>query len=183
MDKSKKITQIPENLIENENFIIFGEDFARYPNPLEHMLRPLFDKNNFIWVETIGLRCPRLTLYDLRRIVEKLSKWLTPKIKSSPQSPIPANIFVITPFMIPFTKYKCVRLFNKWNVIRKTRQALKTQQITHPITVVSVPNACDFVGAFHEKLKVYYCSDEFSLWPGLDTSLVNQFEKKINCQC
>lgn len=190
MEKSKTIKLNQSEFIKGENFIIFGEDFARYPNPLEHMMRPLFSSNRFIWVETIGLRSPRISLYDLKRIIEKLKKWFgLKKIKDNndnhdnhdnqTKNLIPESIIVLTPFMIPFTKLRLVRIFNRWNVLRLTKQALITHQMVNPITVVSVPNACDFIGAFSERLKVYYCSDEFSLWPGLDTRLVGKFEKKL----
>lgn len=180
MDQSKTIMSLKNGLIENENFIIFGEDFARHPHALEHVLRPLFLKNKFIWVETIGLRSPRLSLYDLKRIAEKLSQWIG-GAKKTPfkKSDIPENIFVIAPFMIPLNQFTLIRKFNQWMVVREVRKAQATHKITDPITIASVPNAADYIGSFEEKLKVYYCVDEFSLWPGLNKSLVEKLEKKL----
>jgi hypothetical protein len=163
--------------IKGENFIVFGEDFNRHPHALEHLMRPMFKDNQFIWVETIGLRSPKFSLYDLKRIVGVASKWITTTKKEKRE--IPANVFIVSPFMIPYTQLKIVRKFNKWQVKKGVNKILKTKKIESPITVASVLNACDFVGDFNEKLKVYYCVDEFSLWPGLDTKLVASFEKSI----
>lgn len=164
-------------LIKNENFIVFGEDFARHPHALEHMLRPLFNDNKFIWVETIGLRSPKLNFYDLKRIGGKIQQWFfKPKEESIV---VPANVIIVSPFMLPFTQFSLVRKFNQFQVQRKVNDALKANNITKPITIASVLNACDFVGLFNEKLKIYFCVDEFSLWPGLDMQLVSGFEKKL----
>jgi glycosyltransferase involved in cell wall biosynthesis len=179
MDKSKKIISMDNKIIQNENFIIFGEDFARHPHALEHVLRPLFKQNRFLWVETIGLRSPRFSLYDMKRIYEKLSKWLGGAKDKQQLIKIPENVIVIAPFMIPFNQFESIRKFNQWNVIRNIRIALTTNNLINPISISSVPNACDFIGSFQERLKIYYCVDEFSLWPGLDKQLVEKLEKKL----
>jgi glycosyltransferase involved in cell wall biosynthesis len=179
MEKSKKIIILNDGLVQNENFIIFGEDFARHPHALEHVLRPLFPTNRFLWVETIGLRSPKLNLYDFKRILEKIGKWFFKEKNKSNKLDIPQNIFIISPFMIPFNQFSIIRKFNKWNVVRKTQQALIDHKMNNPITIASVPNACDFIGSFGEILKIYYCVDEFSLWPGLDKNFVESLEKKL----
>lgn len=164
--------------MKGKNFIIFGEDFGRHPHALEHLLRPLFDTNLFLWVETIGLRSPRFNIYDFKRILEKLVAWLGTSLNKDIQRP-PANVIVIRPFMIPFNQFSLIRWFNQWNVVRKVNLEITKRKILKPISISSVPNACDFVGAFHEQLKIYYCVDEFSLWPGLDLVLVNKLEEKL----
>jgi glycosyltransferase involved in cell wall biosynthesis len=179
MEKSKKIMVLNDGLIQNENFIIFGEDFARHPHALEHILRPLFPTNRFLWVETIGLRSPKLSFYDFKRIMEKIAKWFFKENSKSNKLDIPENIFIISPFMIPFNQFSLIRKFNKLNVTRKIKQALITHEMSNPITIASVPNACDFIGSFQEQLKIYYCVDEFSLWPGLDKNFVEKLEIKL----
>ena len=168
-----------EKLLEGEHFIIFGEDFARHPHALEHLMRPLFSKNKFIWVETIGLRSPKLNLYDLKRILEKLSNWFVKSKQQQEKIIVPENVTIVNPFMIPLPQFPLVRKFNQWMVFKKVKEAMIANNIKNPITIASVPNACDFIGHFNEKLKIYFCVDEFSLWPGLDTKLVASLEKKL----
>lgn len=161
-----------------QDFIVFGEDFARHPHSLEHLLRPLFSSNRFVWVETIGLRSPKLSLYDLKRIAEKLLGWFGPK-KPQALRQVPETITIVSPFMIPFNQFALVRAFNKWSVSRSVGQVLKAQSFKDVITVTSVPNSCDYVGNFNERLKVFVCVDEFSLWPGLDYGLVHSMENRL----
>jgi glycosyltransferase involved in cell wall biosynthesis len=162
-------------LIQDELFIVFGEDYGRHPHALEHLLRPLFPYNHFLWVETIGLRSPKLTIYDLKRILEKLLKWAK---RNSPKAEIPSTVEIIRPFMIPYNQFRLVRAFNRFSVKRAVRKALD-RQTKAPITITSVPNAADYIGEFNEKLRVYFCVDEFSLWPGLNYNLVKTLEDDL----
>lgn len=164
-------------LIKDDIFIVFGEDFGRHPHALEHLLRPLFHNNQFIWVETIGLRSPKLNFYDLKRILEKIKKWFFP-VEIVERS-IPENIKMVNPFMIPYSQFQIIRAFNKYMVKRAVNKTMKNFGMNRPITITSVPNACDYVGIFNERLKIYYCVDEFSLWPGLDNKLVANLENKL----
>ncbi|WP_413577682.1 glycosyltransferase [Bdellovibrio sp. HCB290] len=167
-----------DKLLQNRDLIVFGEDFARHPHSLEHLLRPLFLSNRFIWVETIGLRSPKFNLYDLKRIAGKLAGWFgskTPQV----QRQVPANISIVSPFMIPLNQFSLVRAFNRWSVARAVNKAIQGLKFKDIITVTSVPNSCDYVGDFNETLKVYVCVDEFSLWPGLDYDMVRKMEQRL----
>ena len=81
--------------------------------------------------------------------------------------------------MIPLNFISLIRSFNKWNVKRCTNKVLNELQIHNPILITSVPNACDYIGIFSEVHSLYYCVDEFSLWPGLNYSLVKKLEEKL----
>ncbi len=162
--------------MERKFFIIFGEDFDRHPHALEHILRPLFGEHQFLWVETMGLRSPKFNLYDLKRAFEKISRMFSGNTPSQKRPP-PKNVKVISPFMIPFNQFNLIRFFNRWSVLREVKKHLPDG--INPISITSVPNSCDYVGAFNESLKVYFCVDEFSLWPGLDYELVKKMENKL----
>lgn len=168
MDQGRKV--------KNRDFLIFGEDFARHPHALEHLLRPLFKDNRFIWIETIGLRSPHFSFYDLKRIASKLKKWFV-----NDERVLEANhqVQVVSPFMIPFNQFSIIRKFNQWSVLRKVRKLTQEFRFENIISISSVPNAADYIGHFNEKTKVYYCVDEFSLWPGLNYDLVNTLEKDL----
>lgn len=171
---------IKDGIIHDQVFIVFGEDYQRHPHALEHVLRPLFEKNRFIWVETIGLRSPRLSLYDFKRVLEKLGKFFFRAKGVSLKEKLPEDFIILTPFMIPFNQFSPVRKLNEWNVKRSIKNELERESSKiRPISITSVPNACDYIGHYNEILKVYYCVDEFSLWPGLDYSLVNKMETKL----
>ncbi len=167
------------NLISKKNIIVFGEDFARHPHSLEHLLRPLFLTNQFIWVETIGLRSPRLSLYDFKKITLKIFRWFSSNQKISKVTQKPNSIHIVAPFMIPYNQFSIVRRLNQFSVLRAVRKKMSELKFKADYTITSVPNSCDYVGNFGEKKVIYMCVDEFSLWPGLDFKMVSAMEKKL----
>ncbi len=167
------------NLLTNKDLIVFGEDFARHPHSLEHLLRPLFDNNRFIWVETIGLRSPRLSLYDFKKICLKIFRWFSSEKKISATSKKPESIHIVTPFMIPYNQFSLIRWFNKYSVLKSVQKKMIELNFKADFTIASVPNSCDYVGNFSEKKIIYVCVDEFSLWPGLDFNLVSKMESML----
>lgn len=56
--------------------IVFGEDYKRHPHCLEHLVNQLVPYNRILWVETVGMRNPTISLYDFKRALEILKKWL-----------------------------------------------------------------------------------------------------------
>ncbi|MCB0451098.1 MAG: hypothetical protein KDC97_13360, partial [Confluentibacter sp.] len=48
-----------------------------------------------------------------------------------------------------------------------------------PLFVSTVPNACDYINILNRNLTVYYCVDDFSLWPGLNQDLVRKMENQL----
>ncbi len=167
------------DFIQDEIFIVFGEDYDRHPHALEHVMRPLFEKNEIIWVETIGLRSPKLSFYDVKRIIEKLKTWFRPSNTSKISKPLPEKFYIVSPFMIPFNQFALIRKFNQYSVEKAVSKELELLSKKAPILITSVPNACDYIGHFNEKFKLYYCVDEFSLWPGLDLKLVKKLEDEL----
>lgn len=174
MEKSSTL-----NFIKDQTFIVFGEEFARHPHALEHLLRPLFPYNHFLWVQTIGLRSPKFSLYDFYRSIEKIRSWISLTRAKKLKEKKPINVTIINPFMIPFNQFFLVRKFNQWSVQNAVKKILKKKSPSQPISIASVPNACDYVGCFNEKLIIYFCVDEFSLWPGLNQVFVQNLEKTL----
>jgi glycosyltransferase involved in cell wall biosynthesis len=48
-----------------------------------------------------------------------------------------------------------------------------------PLLLTTLPNAVDYLGAFAEKAAVYYCVDDFTLWPGVNRRLVADMEARL----
>lgn len=154
-------------MIQGKDFIVFSDDWGRHPFSCQHIMEHFLPHNRLLWVQTIGLRTPRLTLYDMRRSLEKITSWVAPK-DTGRQAPLPENLHVLSPVMIPFNTFPMVRLFNKRSVVHAVRQAMHTLGMHNPILLATLPNACDYVGCFEESLVIYYCVDDFTLWPGMN---------------
>lgn len=159
------------------DFIIFSDEWGRHPSSCEHIAKQLLKTNRIIWVNTIGMRTPQLTVYDLKRSIEKLVSWFGPS--AVVDSHLPSNLEVLNPIMLPFNNIGIIRKLNKIFVKRAVCRAMKNSKISNPIVVASVTNVADYVTLFDAQSVVYYCVDEYVEWPGADRNLVIEMEEHL----
>jgi glycosyltransferase involved in cell wall biosynthesis len=161
-------------MLSGQDFIVFSDDWGRHPFSCQHLMRQFLPHNRVIWVHTVGMRRPRLTLYDLKRSIQKLRSFTT----SSDPVDLPRNLTTLSPVMLPFGN-PLVRRFNRDSVVRTVRRKMAELEFHDPILLTTLPNATDYLGAFEEKAAVYYCVDDFTLWPGVNRRLVAEMEEKL----
>jgi glycosyltransferase involved in cell wall biosynthesis len=160
-------------MIKNKDFIIFSDDWGRHPFSCQHIMKHFLNDNRILWVNTIGMRNPRLSIYDIKRAVGKLKVWGRPH---EYETDIPVNLTVIAPIMIPYNSIDSIRNWNRNSVVRKTREWSERLGFRDPILLATVPNAADYIGHLGESAVVYYCVDEFSEWPGVLEKLTRELE-------
>ena len=175
-------------MLQDKNFIIFSDDWGRHPFSCQHLMEHFLEAGNrILWVNTIGLRTPRLTVYDLTRSLQKITSWLRPLHPEAPQEAInlPPNLRVIAPVMIPFNNLPPIRAFNRSSVVKAVRRAIgewsnSGWSARASILLATVPNAADYLGLLGEGLTVYYCVDDFTLWPGMNQpEMVRSMEETL----
>lgn len=157
-----------------KDFIVFSDDWGRHPFSCQHIVQQLLPESRVLWVNTIGMRRPRVNMADLRRSVQKLRSFVGPKggIK------LPDNLTILSPPMLPFGN-RAVRAFNRRSVVRSVRAKAKELGFSAPVLLTTLPNASEYVGLLGESLAVYYCVDEFSEWPGVNQRLVKEMEREL----
>ncbi len=166
-------------MLRNKDFIVFSDDWDRHPFSCQHLLRHFLPHNRLLWVHTIGLRTPELTLYDLRRSLEKARFWLRPRPKKG-HGALPDNLHILSPVMLPYNRIPAVRAFNRASVTHSVRRAMGGLGMRSPILLATVPNAADYAGRFGEALTVYYCVDDFTVWPKMNQpELVREMEDSL----
>lgn len=163
-------------MIKNREFIVFSDDWGRHPFSCMHIMKRFIPYNRILWVNTVGMRLPKLTLYDLRRSIEKIGSWFG---RSTSREELPANLTVISPVMIPFNNLAGVRRFNRISVIRAVRKEMVRLGIEQPLLLTTLPTASDYLGAFNEVVDVYYCVDEYSRWPGAAKEMLERMESDL----
>jgi len=70
------------NHLRGRQFVVFGPDWGRHPSTSQHLFSELLDSNSVVWVETVGLRLPKLNLRDLRRSWQKIMDYCTGRRQS-----------------------------------------------------------------------------------------------------
>jgi len=163
---------------QKESFLVFSDDWGEHPSSCQHIFKYIVQEHPVIWVNTVGMRMPRLNRADLTKGLRKIRKMFVTSAKKQPGPSLPPNLSVLQPFMIPYNK-GVLRSFNREMVVHTVRAEFKRRGFQSPILISTVPNACDYVGAFGERRVVYYCVDDFAHWPGHEKELILEMEKKL----
>ncbi|MCF7787324.1 MAG: glycosyltransferase [Prosthecobacter sp.] len=171
------MSEVSTSHCQRHQFVVFGPDWGRHPSTSQHLFSELLDSNSVVWVETVGLRLPQLNLRDLRRSWQKLLDYFTGRRQgiASEQS----GLTVVCPLTLPFTQYRCVRRFNLWQIRRAVAGACQRLGFTQHTLVVTAPSHCDVVGRLGESLSIFYCPDNYALWPGMNPRLVHCMELEL----
>lgn len=171
-----------KDMLNNRDFIVFSDDWGRHPSSCQHLVTNLLPHNRVLWVNTIGMRSPKLSLYDIGRCFEVVSGWLNKKGVTKDVA-LPPNLRVVSPIMIPFNNLYPVRAFNRVSTTRKLKELMIGQGMKKPIVVTTFPCTCDLVGEFNESIHVYYCVDDFTNWPGVNKQLISVMEDELIRSC
>lgn len=159
------------------DMIVFGEDFGGLPSSTQHLIKYLPNMRKIIWVNSIGLRQPRLTKHDCSRAMHKLLGGSTSRLNNVESAP--SHIHVVNLRTIPAPSSDLSRSMARSMMLRQLQPILSEHQIESPILWCSLPTAADLCGHLNESGIVYYCGDDFSALAGVDHHTVAQHEARL----
>lgn len=154
---------------------IAGHDFnlADCRISTDHIANQLARHNRILYVESVGLRRPRLDRNDLTRIGRKLARFLRPPRQIS------QGLWVITPLAVPFHHRPAVRGLNQLLILAQIRWACRLLRFRKPILFMFLPHMAGLVGHLGESMSVYYCTDDHAAFPGVDASGIRRAEEEL----
>jgi glycosyltransferase involved in cell wall biosynthesis len=157
------------------DLLVFADDWGRHPSSCQHLVRHLLGRHRVHWVNTIGMRTPRLTSDTFSRGFEKVRLW-----SRGPRDPqaLPANLEVTSPVMWPWFRSAFDRRLNRTLLLRHLKPLVASRPAP-PIAVTTIPVVADLVGALPVARWVYYCVDDFGAWPGLDQETMRAMESRL----
>lgn len=177
-----------DSVANRTTLVVFSDDWGRHPSSCQHLVHRLLPRYRTLWVNTIGTRRPRLTREDLGKALTKLTDWVRPNSRT-PAADRPhvagANHGadgpeVIGPVMWPGFRRAWQQRLNAGLVSRAVNRALGPRQRGETrVAVATVPIAADLVGRIDVDRWVYYCPDDFSVWPGLDGRVMRTLERRL----
>lgn len=162
-------------MIKNQNIICISS--ADWSNPYwvnqQHVMWRLAKENKVLYVESLGLRRPVMQKKDITRMYQRLKRWVAGIRK------VDRNLYVYSPIVIPFYKWRFICLFNHWILLKNLKKIMKKLNLEKPIVWTYVPNAIDFLGKLNESLVIYHCVDEIAANPLIHSKMVLEMEKKL----
>lgn len=161
--------------------IVFADDWGRHPSSCQHLVRRLLPRYPTLWVNTIGTRPVRLDRADLARAARRLGQWLRPARDARPAAdrPLPQGLGVVSPWMYPGFRTGWQRRLNAWAIERCLTPHLARSGPAPRIALTTLPLTADLVGRLNVDRWVYYCVDDWAVWPGLDGQVMRQMEREL----
>lgn len=157
--------------------VVFAEDWGGLPSSTQHLVAHLARTRRIIWVNSIGLRKPKLSLRDLRRLAQKAFRVLSTKRRGA--TPPQGDLIVIEPMAVPAPKTVIGRRLNRVILGLQVRRALRVAGLSKPILWMSIPTAEVVAGHVGESAVVYYCGDDFSALAGVDHEIAQSSERRL----
>ncbi len=162
-------------MLENRNILVFADDWGRYPSTMQHIGKVLAEKNRIIWVGSLGIRKPKFSLADIKRVFEKIRKIISGVNKTVSEL---APVEEFYPFVIPYHDSKIIDKINAWLISRSINRRLAKACFEDYIVFTSFPVVDVFIDKLDYKSLYYFCLDDYSEFEGAFDSLLDK-ENKI----
>jgi glycosyltransferase involved in cell wall biosynthesis len=160
-------------------FVVFSDDWGEHPSSCQHLFRRIARDHDVIWVNTVGMRVPRLTRSDAVKAARKLARMLRVLPASRAVGARPERLSVIQPPMMPTTGAGALARVNDALVQRSVERELIRRGLEQPVVVTTVPSAAGAIERMAASSVVYYRVDDFSKWPGMDRHVLLCDERKL----
>ncbi len=155
------------------NIVCFANDWDADPTSKHQVMKVLSRSNRVLWVNSIGLRRPDVSVEDASRILRKIRQWF-----SGPKR-INDNMYAVTPLVIPWHQLAWVRRVNAWLAGWYVRAQARRLGM-HGLQVwVILPSAVPILPHLKPEKVVYYCVDEWSAFSFLDARAMRELEDRL----
>lgn len=165
----------------SHDMIVFGEDWGVHPSSTQHLIRQFLPQRKVIWVNSLGLRAPRIGMRDGARLLRKLGDLASghrgPVAGTTDDTRVPDAI--VAPAAVPLPGNQTAASLTRAFVARQVNAAMNRLGIRSPILWTSLPTAEPLLGAFGERAVVYYAGDDFGSLEGVDHRAVLHLEEKL----
>ncbi|MEQ1727815.1 MAG: hypothetical protein ABL982_05495 [Vicinamibacterales bacterium] len=150
-----------------QTILYFGNTwFTENRTSSHHIARWLGRRHDVYYFECPGLRAPKGSTRDLRKVLTQLRRAMAPAVDGA------EGVKVRPLLQIPFHRLSLVRRLNTI-LMRATigwfmwRRGIKT-----PIVWCTVPHVASLAKSIPASTRVYYCVDDYSAVPGVDAEAV-----------
>jgi glycosyltransferase involved in cell wall biosynthesis len=158
-----------------QSIVCFANDWTADPTSKHHLMRRFAATNRVLWVESPGMRTPRLTQgKDLRRIGAKLRT-----LGRAAERRL-ENLYVCAPPTLPFPTSPLARGVNGWLYRRAIRRELGRLRFDpRPIVWAFAPHVAPAIPGLNRRLLVYYCVDRWSAFADYEAGVMGALEADL----
>jgi len=174
LTRAQQRADAPRVSLSDFGIVYFGNDwFAENRTSSHHVAARLARRTRVLYVDSPGLRAPKATGRDLRKLQRKL---LTAAAK--PRQ-VADQLWHITMPQVPFRRLPAVaglnRAVGRWIV----RRAMKHLGFERTISWFVVPHPGILARTLDEAMTVYYCIDDYAALPDVDAKAVSAMDAHL----
>ncbi|HEX6459540.1 MAG TPA: glycosyltransferase [Thermoleophilaceae bacterium] len=137
-----------------------------------HLMSRLGRDHRVLFVESLGLRQPQLAARDLRRALNRLVRGIAPPRLADD------GVYVLSPLVLPFHRYRLVRAVNRRLLPRLIRRAARRLGIAAPVLWAYNPQAEALIDTLRPSSVIYHCVDDIAAQKGVDAESFRQAERR-----
>lgn len=154
--------------------VCFAKDWSEDPTSNNHVMRLLARRAPVLWLNSIATRAPSLgDKSDVEKIVRKLRSFTEGSREVAP------GLHVATPIVLPLPASPMAREVNA-RILQGFVWAHRRKLGIDRFQAWSfLPAAERYVGTLGEDLSVYYCTDEWSQFRGVDRDATVAMERRL----
>ncbi len=168
------------------DLIVFGEDWGRHPSSTQHLVKRLAQNRRVLYINSIGLRRPRLSARDFARALAKVAAAVIGRRRRAPDTALvpdesqdPPGLTILAPLVIPWPGNRLAAWVNRLIFVPRIHRAANRLGIVDPVVWAALPTAIDYAGHLGERAFVYYCGDDFGALTGVDHAPVLACEARL----
>ncbi len=160
-------------MLSNRNIIYFANDWgADHKTSSHHIAEELMKTNRVLYIETGGMRKPRRSKRDLKRVFARLFSWARGARK------INDNLYIHSLIIFPFHN-KLARKVNAALNSLTLRRAMRRYAFSDPILWFVAPHVSYLADDLGKDLTVYYCTDNVAGMPDVDRPAIEKLEDEL----
>lgn len=160
-------------MLEGRSIICFAHDWDGDPTSKTHIMRILARRNRILWINSIGMRRPRPSGRDIRRIGAKFVRGLRGSVEVEP------NLFVASPLVLPLAGARLAEWLNAKILATWLRGLCRQHKMERPILWTFMPNVSRLIGCLEEQMVIYHCVDEYSAFSGVPHGALRRMEEDL----
>ncbi|MBN2559531.1 MAG: hypothetical protein JXQ75_01185 [Phycisphaerae bacterium] len=160
------------------NWIIFGDDWGRHLSTTQHLVAQFPAEDRIVWVNSMGMRRPRLSRADFRRAAEKIFGRGASAKPSNDAALRRRPDVVVQPRVLPWHTSGLVRSFNRRCLGRQLRSAMRAAGLVRPHVLTTNPVAVLYLDEDRASL-TYLRLDDYAKLPGVDVDVVESCEQAL----
>jgi len=160
-------------MLKGQSIVCFANDFRSDPTSKHQVMKLLSRDNKILWINSIALRRPSVTVSDASRILNKLKSFFRGLDREND------HLHAFTPIVLPLPESKWARKVNSWLLRLYLRYYLRKLGMKDIQLWTFMPTMVELVGNLGEKKLIYYCVDEWSEFSFIDRDSILDMERRL----